>query len=161
MIAHAVEYEDEIAAEERALDENLDEIEQQAKAPVDWRALVRRHPLAFLGVAIGGGVFLATVVGQRWAPDAGGPTLEDGDSEDAPDENDTESGDPELDDADSSAAHEIWEDLTVALLGAGTAKATEFMAGLLPGLHEEFELQRQKRGKPRPKSRARAEKRGL
>jgi hypothetical protein len=161
MIAHAVEFEDEIAAEERALDANLDKIGSQEKTPSDWRGLVERHPLAFLGVAVGGGVLLATLIGPLWRSEAGGRKVEDGDSEAATEENDEESGDPELDRTESSAAQEIWEDLTIALLGAGTAKATEFMAGLLPGLHGEFELQRQKRGKPRPRSRVRDEKRGL
>jgi surfactin synthase thioesterase subunit len=159
MIVHAGELEDGIVADERSLDENLAELEHAATALVDWRAQVRKHPLALLGVAFGGGVLLATLAGSRRAAlpsDLGfpGSGVRPPASEAEPAESEDESPDPELGDGDSSAAHEIWEDLKGALLGATTAKATEFLAELLPGLHEEFELQRRKRGKPRRASRA-------
>jgi ElaB/YqjD/DUF883 family membrane-anchored ribosome-binding protein len=132
------EIEGEIAAEERAPDEDLEEPGRHASAPTDWRAPVREHPMAALGLAVAAGVFLGTLDGSR-RPDAGSG----------------HSTRPQAaEDDDTSSAREVWDDLKGAALSATTAQMTEFLVDLVVGIQEEFDQRRRRRRRERRLARA-------
>jgi len=61
MTPRVVELRRVIAAERQALGKNRVHLEHRVKDLVDWRAHVRRHPLAILGAAFGGGFLIAAL----------------------------------------------------------------------------------------------------
>jgi hypothetical protein len=135
MIVHADELEREIAAEQEALGENLAELEHQAKELVDWRAYVRKNPLAMMGVAFGGGVLLAAMAGSRKS------------------RSERERAHESNGDDEPSTARDTWEVFKGALLGAAAAELTSYVAELLPDFHEHLDEQRRERAAKRRKSR--------
>jgi len=44
---------------------NLQELEQKVKSVTDWRRQFRENPMRMLGVAFGGGILLAFLLGRR------------------------------------------------------------------------------------------------
>ena len=137
MIIHADELEREIAAEQEALGENLAELEHQAKDLVDWRAHVRKNPLAMMGVAFGGGVLLAAMAGPSKSRSGARLRLaHESDGDDEP-----------------SMAHDTWEVFKGALLGAAAAEVTSYVVKLLPDFREHLDEQRRERAARRRKSR--------
>jgi hypothetical protein len=46
-------------------DARLHELEQKVKSVTDWKQQFKTNPMTMLGVAFGGGILLATVVGWR------------------------------------------------------------------------------------------------
>ena len=56
--AHIRETRDDLGA-------NLNELEQKVKSATDWKQQFRSHPMTMLGVAFGGGVVLASMLGGR------------------------------------------------------------------------------------------------
>ena len=44
---------------------NLQELEQEVKSVTDWRRQFRENPMRMLGVAFGGGILLAFLLGRR------------------------------------------------------------------------------------------------
>lgn len=55
----------EIEAERSALADNLHELEIRARELTDWRAQVRKHPVASVGVALAGGLAIGMYAGRR------------------------------------------------------------------------------------------------
>src|SRR5947209_5461924 len=47
-----------------ALGSNLEELEQKVKSVTDWKQHFQKNPLTLLGLAFGGGVVLATMLGS-------------------------------------------------------------------------------------------------
>src|SRR5882757_8740628 len=47
------------------LGSNLQELERRVKSATDWRQQFRNNPMMMVGLAFGGGVFLATMAGGR------------------------------------------------------------------------------------------------
>ena len=47
------------------LGRNLSELESRVKRSTDWRAQFGRNPILMIGVAMGGGLLIGTVVGGR------------------------------------------------------------------------------------------------
>ena len=47
------------------LGSNFEELEQKVKSVTDWRQQFRNNPMMMVGLAFGGGVFLATMAGGR------------------------------------------------------------------------------------------------
>lgn len=133
MISNTGELEREIAMEQEALGGNLAELEHQAKDLVDWRAHVRRKPLATIGVAFGAGLLAAAMGGvssSRSGPRPGRQREFHGD-------------------ADPSAARDAWEVFTGALVGAAMARVTSHVSKLLPDFGEHVDEQRQRRASKR------------
>jgi hypothetical protein len=137
MIIHADELEREIAAEQDALGENLAELEHQAKELVDWRAYVRKNPLAMMGVAFGGGMLLASMAGPGRSHSGARPGR----------------GHESNGDEEPTTARDAWEIFKGALLGAAAAEVTSYVAELLPDFREHLDEQRRERAARRRKSR--------
>ena len=136
MTVHTAALEREIAEEKDALGENLAALEHQAKELVDWRAHVRKSPLAMMGVAFGGGLLVAAMTGSGRSRGSTRSSSARTWREHRPDTG--ANGEP-------SAAHDAWQMFKGALISAATTRLTSEVSKLLPGFHEHFEEQRQER----------------
>jgi hypothetical protein len=129
----------EISAERRALGRNLHELQDRAKAMRDWRVHYRKHPGLALGLAFGGGVVLAAIVGGRSRRAVG----EEGDA-------DVEFVEPiarrwrppgEFRSQIRQHVNDSWQQVVHALLGVATTKAVDFVSDRVPGFRDEFDRQ--------------------
>jgi hypothetical protein len=126
--------EDEIRAERRALDRNLQTLETQAKALTDWRTHYERHPGAAVALAFGAGLLLSLSLGRSepsYRPQAQPRRTHAGFNNvlramgEAP-----------------RARHEIsetWQNIVEALVGLGAVKAVEWIGSVLPGFRDEYD----------------------
>jgi hypothetical protein len=55
----------EIQAERGQLGHNLNELQSKVQDFTDWRAQFQKRPIAMMGVAVGGGLLLASLTGRR------------------------------------------------------------------------------------------------
>ncbi len=55
----------QIQAERGQLGENLNELQSKVQEVTDWRAQFQKKPMLMMGVAIGGGLLLASLTGRR------------------------------------------------------------------------------------------------
>ncbi|MCU1339605.1 MAG: hypothetical protein JWO19_5186 [Bryobacterales bacterium] len=60
----STQIEQEIHAQRNELGRDLHELESRVKKATDWRLQTRRNPLTMVGVAFGGGVLLAALMGR-------------------------------------------------------------------------------------------------
>ena len=117
------------------LEANLDELEYKVKAATDWKHHFRNHPMTMIGVAFGGGVVLAGLLGARRnrrhyrgneAPANGGV----------------------IRNVTGQARHKAFETMDTiqdALLGVAATKIKDFVGGVVPGLQEELRRCEEKR----------------
>ena len=121
----------DIAAERNELGRNLKELEDKAKALADWRTYYRNHPFAMLGLALGGGMVLGALTRRRMRGPEGSAYREP---------NQFRSASSPLS-ATSRVRREVgdtWDHVTDALLGVATARAIEFVSGLVPGFRDQY-----------------------
>jgi hypothetical protein len=107
------------------LQANLQELEHKVKAAIDWRRHFRAHPTAFLGVAIGCGIFLGSASRPRPSynlppsvPPEDGPRLRR-----------------------RSQLSSAWNEIEGGLIGVALSKVKTTLADILPS----FEAQLRKR----------------
>lgn len=115
------------------LGDNLRELEQKVKNATDWKQHYRNNPMTMVGVAFGGGIMLAAMLGGRkhrrgrdYARVATGA---------------------EPNGLASSAPHKTLETLDIikdALIGVATAKVKDFVGDIVPGFHDELQRVEQK-----------------
>jgi hypothetical protein len=99
---------------------NLNELEYKVKEIADWRHHFRNHPMTMIGAAFGGGILLATMLGNgRRSPS-------------------TLTSRPQLSITNHKVA-DAWEDIKDALVGVAATRVTDFVADMVPGFHQEFE----------------------
>lgn len=55
----------EIRRERGQLGQNLNELQSRVQEATDWRAQFQKRPMLMMGVAVGGGLLLASVTGRR------------------------------------------------------------------------------------------------
>jgi hypothetical protein len=112
----------QIADEKTQLKENLTELETRAKGLVDWRARFRKNPRMMLGLAFGGGLLLARMLGGR---EATGDAADGKSPSAAPRERRTR-----------GLLDQQWKRIEGALVGAASAKATGWLDDLIPGFKD-------------------------
>jgi hypothetical protein len=118
------------------LGSNLQELEQKVKSVTDWRQQFRNNPMMMVGLAFGGGVFLATMAGGRRnrlsgmsSPTTGPVTSESG--------------------ARGIASHgvanretqqvlETWDNIKGALVGVAASRLKSFLGDSIPGFQEQL-----------------------
>jgi len=124
----------DIATERNALGRNLHELEYKTKALADWRTYYRSHPLAMIGLAVGGGVLLGALTG-------GPRRLRETSSYREP-ENDYPSAVPSNFSASMARVRrqvgDTWDHIADALLAVASVKAIEFVSEKVPGFHEQY-----------------------
>jgi hypothetical protein len=104
------------------LGSNLAELENKVKSITDWRQQFRSNPMAMVGVAFGGGVLLASMLGTKSrhrsarhinAPQAGT-------------------------DQQTNKALETWDSIKGALIGVAATRFKAFVGEIVPGFDEQF-----------------------
>ena len=113
------EIESHIRQERADLASNLGQIEQRAKAAVDWRLHFQKSPLAMMGVAVGAGMLLAAVTARpsrrRYAKRE-------------------ERGNGDF----YRAAAGPWDKVKGVLMGVAANRFQQFLSRAVPGFHEEY-----------------------
>ena len=105
------------------LGSNLNELERKVKSVTDWKQHFQTSPMTMLGVAFGGGILLATMLGGRTSrrrsfsspePHAGT-------------------------DHQKHRALETWDNIKGALIGVAATRFKDFVGEVVPGFHEQLQ----------------------
>lgn len=132
MITDTAELRREINEERSALAENISALELKAHELTDWRAQVRHHPLASLGMALAGGVALALLVPPRRGRRADrAPVAGEG--------NGNGNGAGQYIPEPSLLSHPIVARVVGALAAVAAAKAVEMLSDAVPGFTEHLD----------------------
>lgn len=119
----ASQIEVQIEETRQALGSNFKELEHKVKSAADWRLQFRKNPMAMVGVAFGGGIFLAAILSRprRYSRIRNGPASEAG---------------------FERSSHSPWDSIKGALMGVAVSRFTNFIADVVPGFHEQIERRR-------------------
>jgi dienelactone hydrolase len=103
------------------LGSNLHELEHKISAATDWRHHFQKNPMTLIGVAFGGGVILASLLGgpqRRGSAPTGARTT-----------------------PNPTRAHALdtWDHIKSALIGVAAARFTEYVDEVVPGFREQLE----------------------
>jgi len=119
-----------IADTREKLGNNVRELEQKVKAVTDWKQYVQNSPMSMFGVALGGGILLATMLGRPKTHRLG----EQRDLYSAPGVSEEHPGDNDPKDK----ALETWNNIKGALIGVAATRFKEFIGEVVPGFQEQF-----------------------
>ena len=124
------------------LGSNLRELEQKVKSVTDWKQHFQKSPMTLLGVAFGGGIVLATMLGGRKSRrgERGFPSPVAG--------HEFHGGT----DHQKHKALETWDNIKGALIGVAATRFKDFVGEVVPGFHEQFQHTEEK-GKAIPPAR--------
>ena len=114
--------ESEIQGARQALDSNVEELGRRMHDATDWRYHLGRRPMAWIGVALAGGVLLGLNSGRRRR--AGFDSPGSGQRRPRSDFERTLVG--------------AFEDATAALLGVGASRIHEALSRAVPGFRDEL-----------------------
>ena len=114
-----------------ALGENLDQIQRKVKDAADWRIQVQKRPFTMIGVAFGGGLLLAQMIGNGNQRRRSYLRTSNGH------EDDRQTASPATHIQMKKAA-DTWDKIKGALVGVGATKFREFLGDVVPGFHEEY-----------------------
>jgi hypothetical protein len=107
------------------LGSNLAELENKVKSIMDWREQFRSNPMTMVGVAFGGGVLLASMLGGNSRRRS------------ARHMNDTAVPHAGTD-GQANHALETWDNIKGALIGVAATRFKDFVGELVPGFQEQF-----------------------
>jgi hypothetical protein len=120
--------EQRIASTRHELGNNLHELEHKVKQAADWRTYYERNPMTMVGVAFGGGVLLASLMGGRRGRN------------DAPYVTQVPRSAGYLTGAKQrDPASDLWQNVKAALIGLSGAKLRGFLDEALPGFSEHYD----------------------
>jgi hypothetical protein len=108
------------------LGNNLQELEFKVKQATDWKTYFERNPMTLMGVAFGGGVLLASMVGNK---NSIAPTVE-------------QERQPRRNFADHNRRNPLsdsWDTLKSALIGFTALKVRKVLDEALPGFGDQLE----------------------
>lgn len=107
------------------LGSNLQELEHKIKSATDWRQHYRNNPMTMLGVAFGGGILLASMLGgKRHRRSYSSASRVD----------EPHAGT----DYQKYKALETWDNIKGALIGVAATRFKDFVGEVIPGFHEQF-----------------------
>jgi hypothetical protein len=115
------------------LGSNLHELEQKVKSVTDWKQHFQTSPMTMLGVAFGGGILLATMLG--------------GSKNRRGDRFSSHAIDSELHAGTDHQRHkalETWDNIKGALIGVAATRFKDFVGEVVPGFHEQFQRTEEK-----------------
>ncbi len=133
----ANEIETHIEHTRQDLGSNLQELEHKVKSVTDWKQHFQNSPMTMIGVAFGGGIVLATMLGGRK-----GRRRERSFSSQAGN-NEPHVGTEHQKDK----ALETWDNIKGALIGVAATRFKDFVGEIVPGFQEQFD--RTQREKPK------------
>ena len=111
------------------LGSNVQELEQKVKSATDWRQQFQQNPLTLIGVAFGGGVLLATVMGGRERQRFSETRSRESYVTEAP---------HAATDHQKHKALETWDNIKGALIGVAATRFKDFVSEVVPGFEEQF-----------------------
>ena len=127
--AHIENKRDELGA-------NLKEFEQKVKSVTDWKHHFENNAMTMLGVAFGGGVLMASMLGggkrrggRRSAYNYNPPNYN------PPNPPEPHAGS----DLQKSKALETWDNIKGALIGVAATRFKDFVGEVVPGFQEQFQ----------------------
>ena len=129
----ASEIEAHIAETRTDLGSNLKELEQKVKSVTDWKQHFQENPMTLLGVAFGGGILLATMLGAG-----------KGRRRERRFSNSTSSEPHGRTDHQKHKALETWDNIKGALIGVAATRFKDFLGEVVPGFHEQFQRTEEK-----------------
>lgn len=112
---------------------NLKELEQKFQTATDWKRHFQNNPMAMLGVAFGGGILLASMLGGRKSRNGGR-------SYTAPAASEPHAGTNHQ----KHKALETWDNIKGALIGVAATRFKDFVGEVVPGFQEQFQRTEQK-----------------
>ena len=124
----------QIVAERGELGQNLNELQRRVEQATDWRFQFQKRPMLMMGVALGGGLLLASVTGRRSSSRR--PYKEGGDDVTREHRRGTE--------LQKTKALETFDTIKGAMVGVAANTFKDLLGQLIPGFHEQFEKQRKK-----------------
>lgn len=120
--------EQHIASTRHQLGNHLHELEDKVKQAADWRTYYERNPMTMVGLAFGGGVLLASMMGGKR------------DRGDTPLMTHTPRSAGYLTGATpKSPIFDTWQNLKAALIGLSGAKLRSLLDEALPGFSEHYD----------------------
>ena len=130
----------EIAQKRTELSDNLIELQQKAKAAVDWRAQVEERPGTMIAAAFAGGIILSALFNALRGPAKvyAQPRSRNAAEYDSPISKTPAPPPSQL----ATATRKNLDALGGALLGIVATRATTILDGILPGFQSEFERAR-------------------
>ena len=118
--------EQHIASTRHELSNNLHELENKVKQAADWKTYYERNPMMMVGLAFGGGVLLASMMGGR--------------RESAPYTAQVPRSAGYLTGAtQANPVSETWQNLKAALIGLSGAKVRSLLDEAIPGFSEHYD----------------------
>jgi hypothetical protein len=118
------------------LGSNLNELERKVKSVTDWKQHFQTKPMTMLGMAFGGGILLAAMLGGRKNRRG-----ERGFSS-------TGSEPHAGTDQQKHKALETWDNIKGALIGVAATRFKDFVGEVVPGFHEQFQRTEEKAKAP-------------
>jgi hypothetical protein len=119
----------QIQAERGQLGENLNELEAKVQEVTDWRAQFQKRPTLMIGVAVGGGLVLASLTGRRSRSKR---HFTEDRSDGAPEHR----RGTEL---QKNKALETFDTIKGAIIGVAANTFQDFLGQLIPGFKEQFQ----------------------
>lgn len=119
------------------LSSNLRELENKVRSATDWRQQFERRPLIFLGIALGGGVLVATALGRRNS----GPRHVHHYAPPAPPQSASQPTPLHIPSALAPTidrASKVWDTFSGALVGIAAARVKDYVDRVLPGFAEQY-----------------------
>jgi hypothetical protein len=110
------------------LGSNLRELEQKVKSVTDWKQYFQKSPLTMVGVAFGGGILLASMMGSKRRSRSGAPSLIAAGAE-------PHAGS----DHQKYQAMETWDNIKGAIIGVAATRFKDFVAEAIPGFQEQYQ----------------------
>jgi len=129
MVERPDQIERHIASTRSELGGHLQELEEKVKQAADWKTYFARRPMTIMGLAFGGGVLLASMMGprrERVPERAEVPMMR-------PERGDSSAGIPRRQMGDT------WDTLKSALIGFTALKVRNALDEVLPGFGDQFE----------------------
>jgi len=118
--------EQHIASTRHELGHNLQELESKVKQAADWRTYYERNPMMMVGLAFGGGVLLASMMGGRREAASYSSQM----PRNAGYLTGATQGNP---------VSETWQNLKAALIGLSGAKLRSILDEAIPGFGEHYD----------------------
>ena len=116
------------------LGSNLHELEDRVRQEADWKTHFERNPMTLLGLAFGGGVLLASIIGGSSRRTFMGPP-------------DYQNGKPSSGGLRNTQISDSWGVLKGALIGLAGLKVRDAFNQAIPGFAEQYDkMQRQAGG---------------
>ena len=120
MVERSEQIEKHIASTRSELGSNLQELEDKVKQAADWRTYFDRNPMMLMGLALGGGVLLGTMTGNKGRESLEAPRTSGGGRE-------------------NGLAADTWSTLKGALIGLAGSKVRTLLEEAIPGFNEQYE----------------------